>query len=314
MIHPFSSSFFANPANNSALTTLGTKPRVSRVVFSVGVQAPLYDSYITKDAEGANPSVTITNGILEFSCQQSHPYIGIGDKVQIIGDESIYVYLNEKISLYKWKVTDRYGNVPENITGLNVYKIDKTFSSLREAIAGDTPGAYNNIETYDLVTKRMQLYITCYKMTEDLVDASITFSDNWIIDEECNIKISAPVDIGTECNSIQRSQIRGSSTDGFVIYTEGSTLPVIHIVPHISVSGLIIGDDDGPGPGTRPGYGFFYDAVYMGEDLSIEIFDNVIVNVDYAINLAQRPRESMIYNNIIKRCNSGILVSGIILS
>jgi len=314
VIHPFSSSFFSNPANNSALTTLGTKPRASRVVFSVGVQAPSPDSYITKNAIGANPTVTITNGILEFSCQQSHPYIGIGDKIQITGDETIYVYLNEKISLYKWKVTDKYGNIPDNITGLNVYKIDKTFSSLREAIAGDTPGAYNNIETYDLVTKRMQIYITCYKMTEDLVDASITFSNNWIIDEECNIKISAPFDIGTECNSIQRSKIRGSSTDGFVIYTSGASTPVIHIVPHVSISGLIIGNDGGPGPGARPGYGIFYDSVYDEDDIALEIFDNVFVNVDYAINFGKRPHSSNIFNNIIKRCNSGILISGIIIS
>lgn len=311
MIHPFTSSLFANPNLNSAFSSYGLKPHISRIVFSVGTKAISNDQYVIKNKDGTMPSVSINNGLLTFSTQQYHPYIGIGDEVSLSND--ITVYLNEKISLYQWRVLDAYGNLPLSFTNATVVKIDKTFNSLYDAISGNTPEIYSKLgNNFDLISKRAQLCIACYKMTEDMAGNSITFSESWILNEECNIKIFSPIDISHECNSIQRSKIRGSSTDGFVLYSsDGSgSVPTIHMSPYISVSGLIIGDDDGL-VGNMARYGFLYDSIYTEAELTMEIFDNVIVNVYNAIDLRTQPINSNIYNNIIKRCVFGIVVENL---
>jgi hypothetical protein len=311
VIHPFTSSLFANPNLNSAFSSYGSKPHISRIVFSIGTKALSDDQYVIKNRDGSMPSASINNGLLTFSIQQYHPYIGIGDEVSLSND--ITVYLNEKISLYQWRVLDAYGNSPPNFTNVTVVKIDKAFSSLYSAISGSEPEIYLKLgNNFDLISKRSQLCIACYKMTEDMAGNSITFSENWILDEECNIKIFSPVDISHECNSIQRSKIRGSSIDGFVLYSsDGSgSVPTIHMSPYISVSGLIIGDDDGL-VGNMARYGFLYDSIYTEAELTMEIFDNVIVNVYNAIDLRTQPINSNIYNNIIKRCVFGIVVENL---
>ena len=228
-------STFANFAGHSSIASVGLKPSTTNITFSVGIAAATTDEYVTKDSSGVLPTVTIENDIATFSIPQTHPYVGVGDKV-VLSDTTEF-YLNEKISTREWLILDAQGIVVNNLAATNVVSIDKTFNSLQDAIDGDTSGIFNLLGSHDLIAKNSTLRIMCYAMTDNIGGNEINISTLWVNDVERRIKIIVPIDIRKQCNSVQRHIMHGTGyqlTGSFIVTGR------IIIVQYTDIEGLLI--------------------------------------------------------------------------
>lgn len=215
MINPGANTF-ANPPGRSGISSIGIKPVSTNITFSVGTAASPADQYVTKDSSGAAPSVNIENSIATFSVPQTHPYIGVGDKI-ILADTTEF-YLNEKITTSEWHVLSADGTDPSatvSAISSDVVSIDKTFNTLEDAIDGDASGVFNLLGTHNLTAFNSNLKITCYEMIDDIASNQIDISGLWVTDEFNRIKIIVPIDNKLECNSPQRRM--NGAVDGYVL-------------------------------------------------------------------------------------------------
>ena len=200
----------AIPEKWSALSTVGIKPGVKQVVFSVGNIAG-DDEYVTKNSNGDVTTATISNGIITFSFPQTHPYIGIGDEINDLG-----IYLTKKITVSKWLVADSVGNKPaDQLTPFEITKIDKVFAGIIDALDGYQSGnikcgAMSLIDpspgtTLDIVSLGITVKIVCYdKDAIDEFGSETCDIMGWITDEYHYVNLYTPIDIRNECNSKQR--------------------------------------------------------------------------------------------------------------
>jgi len=289
----------ANPFIGSAYSVYGIRPKKSTITFSVGTAASTADEYVTKTISGVLPTATIKNGLLTFSVPQIHPYIGVGDKVELDDGSPFYVYLNEKINTRQWRVHDSAGDIPIDKVNLTVDSIDKTFNDVRSAINGDTSGVYNLIGTHDLVSKLATLRIACYEMYDDIGSNTLTISGLWGVNEFYRVKIYTPTNISTECNKKQRHKNGRSDLGGYRIASSSYVIDMLGT--HNIIEGLVIGDN-----GYNPGYGIM---IYNDNDYT-QILDNVIFNCNKGIEVdTPEADEFVIANNIVRNCGHGIMLN-----
>ena len=300
---PYSTnSMYANPAHGAAFASLGLKPRKSAITFSVGTQAVSPDDYITKTKAGALPTATINDGYITFSVPQSHPYVGVGDKVILdIGGDPVTVYLNEKVSTRRWKVFNQFGNTPNDVLdALEVSIIDKTFSGLRDAIDGDTPGAWDLLGgTYNLIYKNAMLQIACYEMVDDMGSNHVTISPSWFQDTDRRIRIFTPTNITYECNKSQRHKNGRADQGGYRVKTTDTSM--IDLFEFTIVEGLILGDDV-----ANPTNGIVCGNSNYDE---FQILNNVFYNIGNAVNLTSSGNNYIIANNVVRDGTNGLVLN-----
>jgi hypothetical protein len=283
----------ANPILGSAVSTHGLKTVFSYITFSVGtkIDPGTPHQYVRSNSNGDDVTVTIKDGVLEFSHPQSHPYIGVGDAV-VFGSPEVTVYLNKKISTRKWEVKGRvlqkFGS-PLNVSTPEVLvRIDKTFSDLRSAIDTDYSGSFAIIGSSDLYALRSSLRIAVYEMT-DTITTSVTI-DGWTTDEECCVKVFAPSDLKTECNKSQKHS--ATPGDCYNLVIDGAHPAISLKSPYTIISGIYI-----DGNSRNDNSGISYDST----DLSrTKILDCLIGNIGYGIWATQVPGDKQIVKgNII---------------
>lgn len=224
----------ANPFQGSSFSSYGLKPVGTVVAFSVGDQAG-DDSYVTRDTAGSLPTFTIDNGIITFSCPQTHSYVGAGDKVSWSGG---YVYLVRKISTRQWTVRDADGSIPANQPLTSITTIDKTFSTLSAAIHGTSSGAKTLIGSADLVDERIVLEIPCYEKASN--NSGSIDIDGWTTDVGHYVKIFAPNDVATECNKSQR---HSHTLGGFFINSNAVSTLIECSSDNVWIDGLSLEED-----------------------------------------------------------------------
>jgi hypothetical protein len=237
MINPGANTF-ANMPGRSGIASMGLKPVATNIAYSVGTAASPADQYVTKDKDSNTPTATIENGIMTFSHPQTHPYMGVGDKVTLA--DSTVVYINGKITTSEWHVLDASGsNVDSTVStaASDVLSIDKTFNSLEDAIDGDTSGVFTLLGTHDLTSKDSNLRIMCYGMTDDIGSNDITISNLWLTSRFNRLQIIAPVDIKLQCNSPQRT-VYGAT--GYVITGSFIVTGRITVRKNVDIEGLEI--------------------------------------------------------------------------
>jgi len=286
----------ANPFIGSAYSVHGIRPKVSTITFSVGTAAASADEYVTKSTLGVMPNATIENGVLTFTVPQIHPYIGIGDRVELNDGGSVYVYLNEKINTRQWRVHDVAGDAAIDRPSVPVVSIDKAFNDIRSAIHGDNSGAFSNIGTHDLISKLAMLRIACYEMSDFMGTERLELSDLWVQDHDYRVKIFTPNNISTECNKSQRHKNGRYDQGGYVINTNNSW--IIQLFEYVIIEGLIVG---GGGIATSNGI-----LCLNGSYDYFQIRDNVFFYIDKAIGLNSAPDHYAIVSNVISNCINGI--------
>jgi len=282
----------ASPIGGSAAFSHGTKNYPGFITISVGKQTSYTDEYITKSAKGLDVLLNIQNGILEFSYPQTHPYIGVGDTVTFTHGS---VILNRKISTTKWEVLQSVGGklvFAQNVTKETLISINKTFSGLKAAV----DGAHALVGAYDLTKLNTILRIACYEMN-DSVSSSIDPGPLWITDSNYYIKIFAPIDLKSECNSRQKhSGIPGGYKLSVVDGINGITP-----IANMQIDGLWI---DGNSGNTN--------GLIVGLKNGIKIINNLLTNAQYAIfdNIAA-PSSVIIKGNIIYGMKKGAIFTSV---
>ena len=207
MIAGKSSYSIANPTLGSiALGNPAISSFYGFITFSVGTQINLSTpyQYVTQPENGDDVTITIKDGVLEFSYPQTHPYVGVGDSV-VFGDPAVTVFLNKKISTRKWEVkgyTTHFGNPADVSTPATLIRIDKTFDNLRSAIDTESSESLEIIGSSNLYSLRSRLRIALYEM-DDTITSPISIK-GWTVDEGCCVQIFTPYNLKTECNKSQR--------------------------------------------------------------------------------------------------------------
>lgn len=184
----------ANPFQGSAFSTYGYKPAADVMAFSVGDAG----DYSTNMPNGDAPTVSISGGILTFSCPQTNPNMGIGDLV-LTGLWNVYI--TGKISTRQWIVRTKNGYIPDDKSSIMLIDVRKAYSTL-EAAFDVVGGMGYKIGSYDLVDKRMALYVPCYSKSS--YSAAAIDITGWTTSPACHIKVYTPTDVRKECNSSQR--------------------------------------------------------------------------------------------------------------
>jgi len=214
----------ANPIQGAAYSTYGYKPSGTIIARSVGDQV-LNSTYVTRETDGSLPTFSLENGVLTFSCPQTHPYIGIGDIVhKSVGP---YVYLTRKISTRQWEVSTYNGEVPYDHSG-NIERIDKVYSNLIDALSDTKSEIGANI-----ASNGYTVYFPCYEKssyTSNTIDVT-----GWTTSNSSFIKIYTPTSIAKECNKSQRHT---HSSDGFVIESNAVTTLLQCSDDNVLVEGL----------------------------------------------------------------------------
>jgi hypothetical protein len=271
----------------------GTKVSPSFVTFSVGTQATEDGSYIKRLNSDGPVTLTIKDGVIEFSHPQSHPYIGVGDTVQFLDDVLApnVVYLNEKISETSWSVfaiVVGWACIPNDTSGTLV-KIDKAYSSLSNAVFG----ASGSITDHDLVAARQVIRIACYEM-DDVANSSISIT-GWTTDAENFIKIFTPFDLKHDCNLRQRHI--GVASSGYKLSVAAAVAGGIRVdCDYTEIEGLHI-DGGSNTDNTLVGFNATLDGV--------KIIDNILSNADKGIvNTFDSCQSNVIKGNIIYGMNS----------
>jgi len=240
---PTAGNSLANPVQGSALATLGFKPRTDYVVHSIGVQAS-GDEYVTRNPISmAAVTATIKSGVLTFSYPQTHPYIGIGDRVSVFNGFSTIIYLlKRKLDASNWLISDLRGeSLPDEPEPYEVTKIDKSFSTIKDLKGVSSQVHATLLNSGDMVADKRQLQIACYSFT-DTVDGPDAIT-GWTLSEEYNIRIFTPTDIRSECNSSQRHL--GIKGTGYIIKDAGvPTSAISTLLDYVEIDGVSI-DLDG---------------------------------------------------------------------
>ena len=311
----------ANPVAGSAAFDHGTKAVASYITFSVGALSASPSGFITTAYGESSITATIENGIIEFSHPQTHSMVGVGDKVVL---PSVTVYLNKKITTSIWEVRIPAG-VPENITTpVAVTSINKTFSSLFAAINGNPPssGAATLLGTTNLKSIRTSLRLALYAQNES-VTSTITLTNNWVCDEECNIQIFTPTDISTECNSRQRHN--GVAGSGYKLDVAAGIIGIYVYDYYVKIEGLHIdGGSNTDNALIKYGINLVAKTKILNNILSNAQY-GIFSNLDFASNqvvagniiygmsssgIESSTKQFNIYNNTIARCGNGIKLSG----
>lgn len=301
----FRSNSLANPVGGSSAFDRGTKDTTFVITFSVGTKVS-DGSYITKNHKNDNVSAIVKNGIIEFSFPQTHPYVGVGDIVTVYGGSPMPYYstlfLNKKISATKWEVLQQLDTgiigLAKDQESVLITNIDKTFPSLADAFGPG--GIYYNalyyIGTNDLYSLNASLRIACYKI-EDILSSAVTISD-FIIDENHYIKIFAPSDIKTECNSRQKHL--GIAGDCYKLSVPDSHTGIVISNECVVIDGLHIDGNNGV---------FNYLVSFAHATHNCKIINNILSNANTAIsNIYDGSYSNAIIGNIIYNVQNGIML------
>lgn len=222
----------ANPIQGSAYSTYGYQASTGIVAFSVGDLAVAADDYVTRDASGAMPTVSVSDGILTFSTPQTHSYFGIGD---LVTWSTASAYVTKKINTREWEIRLSNGDMPSDSSG-SLVSIQKAFATLAAAL----PGAMALIGA-DLVDKEVSLLIPCYELASS--NSAALDVAGWTTTPEHFIKIFAPNNVSTECNKTQR---HGVTPGGFTISNNAvfTTTPLLKVSSdNVIIDGICLFED-----------------------------------------------------------------------
>ncbi len=151
---------------------------------------------------GIDTTVTISDGIVIFSAEQTNTLLGVGAKM-IYGPSNSECYLCKKIDNYQWEVKTKYGLLPENILNVELVSITHSYPNIANALSeiNTLLGDVNN-PFIDLVASKVKLNFPVYKSNQN--DAYSISISNFITDLNFNIRVYTPYDVRSECNSSQR--------------------------------------------------------------------------------------------------------------
>lgn len=221
----------ANPIQGSAFSTYGYKPSGNVLTLSVGDLASTPDEYVTKLPDGSMPTISISGNVLTFSHPQTHPYIGVGDYISWGALPSERVYISKKNSTRQWEIKTADGDSYGALSETSLISIDKTFSTLSDAINGAASGALALFGSNDLVVKSTTLQIACYaKASNNSNKIDIV---GWNASQSNHIRIFVPRDIKTECNQI----------NSFELLSNGPTTLIEMSNDYVIIDALTIEED-----------------------------------------------------------------------
>lgn len=298
----FQSNSLANPIGGSSSFDFGTKEVASFLTFSIGDQAS-GDEYITKSSNGDDVTITIKDKVATFSFPQTHPYIGVGDKVSF----SYYTYfLNKKISSTQWEVHNGINHVNNIEDETIVTKIDKAYPGIEAVISGDSP-AILSLTGRDLVAINSVLRIALYtKDTNETINDSINIKAWTNTDESHFIRIFVPSNIATECNSSQRHKGNDEGNTYKIIGDSANSLFALYN-DYTEIEGLII-----DGNSRSDNAIIDYSAIGLRKT---KILNNILSNAKYGIYSSQLPLDNqVVVGNIIYGMIDGINLNNKLLN
>ena len=259
--------------------------------------------------KGINPTITITNGIAEFSDDQNDDRLGIGDKV-IYDSINKVCYLSKKHSYKIWEVRTSTGAVPANVSSVVLKSIKHAYMELNEALV-EIYALFNNgsFMLYSLINARCQINIPMYKSSAAHIVPVIFELYGGDVNEDYYLKIYTPIDTMNECNSNQRHigwYDPASMLDEVIIKPNISPCAAITIsIPETIIEGLILN----PASILNDGV----DILAFGEGPLLQnvkiigciIFDclNGICNIDTYLPWVAA-------NNIIYNCDDSGIITG----
>src|SRR3989339_1134395 len=265
---------------------IGADEAINKIIYSVGQN--------TTDHKTGSPTITITNGVAEFSVAQTATNMGVGD--QVTYNTSSIAYIFSKISPTQWTVMTATGATPADVTGQTVNSIAHAFSSLSTAFPTSGGGALNathlNLSPgYNLVTGNYQLDIACYYDTGPCVNnPDIVYVVTGGINNY--LRFYTPFDTVNEVNVTQRHGGKWSATKftkegglsiGAYTRIEGFQIDAINSYGIFSNSpyfgkGQVIRDNIIRGSGGNTAR---YGVVWTGTASDVMVINNIIYGFDY---------------------------------
>ena len=267
----------ANLSGGSSIASLGTKPTSRSFTVSVG-DVLGGSGYMTATKDGAYPTASIADGIIEFSHPQTNSYIGVGDAVTL--QNSHVYYLQEKITTRQWRCSQAPTEARHASESAMVVSINKAYNNLRDIFQLVTPYAFcTNMlsSSRDLVALGLSLNVAVYKKAAS-ADTSLesVYISGWTTNEACSINIFSPNSIKTQCNSNQRHNgIPGSGA----MYISYRDCPIIIRSSNVTIDGLEFGQ-------TSAEFGHNPQCVMSVElaSMNVRITNNIIHSYDLVLS------------------------------
>jgi len=273
------------------------KFRKKSINCSVGIEAGNLDEF------PAGRTITIEDGIAEFSSSDISGGIGVGDKIQYDDGGPTYCYLAEKGTSHRWCVVDDSGNHITSLTTKDVTDIKRVSNSLEDAFNTDITTEFSDISDKDIAADLLDLYVWGYD--DDIDDVDEVVIDSWTTTPFYRIYVQSPWDTRTQCMS---RQMHTGIWNGYRVVSDdepnGSGGIVISIINtnHIVIRGISVE------PPPLAGIGIGTDS---GRD-GVIIENNVVRNGDIGINvLGALGCGNRVYGNILyDQATTNISVNG----
>jgi len=212
-------------ANRATPWDVGADQTPANVFYSVGQSG---------DHKSGNPTVTISNGIVLFSEDQTSENLGVGDRLTI--GAAVY-YLAAKISMSQWRVVTRLGAMPADLSPAQaVTSITHEFAGLAAALAGAYDASH--LGTKDLVTAGVVLNIPCYYGGGP--DTVAVVVDGWVAGPGNYIRIYSPTSQVSEVNRRQRHFGKWDPSLYSLESSSGGPSPLLVSVDYTKIEGLQI--------------------------------------------------------------------------
>ena len=226
------------------------KFRKKSIHCSVGLESGNLDAFPT------NRTITVENGIAQFSSSDIASNIGVGDRIQYDDGGPAYCYLAEKGTEHRWCVVDDSGNQIVTFAEKDVIDIKRVSNSLEDAFNTDITTEFPDISDKDIAADFLDLYVWCYDDGVDDVNEVVV--DTWPTSPFYRIYVQAPWDTRTQCMS---QQMHTGIWNGYRVISDdepnGFGGIVINIIDtdHIVVRGIAVEPPpiNGIGIGTNAG-------------------------------------------------------------
>jgi hypothetical protein len=294
---------------------------------------------------GASPKLDIRGGIAIFKTSQNHAMMGVGDEVTYGSGLKCYLF-KKRLDLSSenkyWEVKTKFGTLPVDVTDEDVVSITKTFVGQGKAFdnaIGNLKcllGSDDN-EFLDIATYKLQVSVAAYTGVApgDIINTSKITIHSFEASEEYYVRVFAPTDELTECNSRQRHthlvsdggvEIDGAGLsasdyavnllcdhvrfEGFIITPRTTIFGVLMDGDLCKVSDCIIHEGDNGINSQGIGGEVFNNIIYSTLNQAISVSDataivrnNTIAKITgYGIRNAA---SCLIVNNILRSCSSG---------
>lgn len=140
----------------------------------------------TNDRKVGSPKLTISSGVATLDVAQTGALIGPGTCILVTFGSTYYYYVYEVLSSTQFRVIEKGGGVPADITsGRPITSITFPYASLSAAEAG----IYEALNSYALTTKDVQVFLYVYAgASADTTDCVV---DGYTTDATRNINIVA---------------------------------------------------------------------------------------------------------------------------